>query len=493
MPSSRLSAHQRAITVVAAVVGFAGSVTVARASYVVGALPRHHLDRVAAAGPYRWLYAAGVALLVLAWLGLGRLVLDPAVTGMTRRLCLATTVMAMPLLVAAPVTSQDVWAYLGQANVAAHGLDPYSVGPIAVPGPYPDGVAHEWLHAPSPYGPLWMWICRLVVEVTDPHPWLGMFVLRGLAVLGVVATGIALVRLTRAVGGRPEVALWLALAGPFPLLMLIGAVHNDALLLALLVGGVAVAAGTESQRRALLVGAALIGAAAAIKVIALIALPFLPLVWMRYADPARSAAGTRPPSARRWAGAGAASAAVGVAVLLLLALVSGFGLGWVSQVGDGAVGVRWLSLTQQAGSVLHLVAPHQVADLPKDRYHLLHPLGLAFLALGLAALTLTARHRPPVRTLALAMLVFVVSSPAPRTWYLLWPLLFVAADRLSPRVAVAVAAASASIALWFPASVRPQPPQWLLLVLLVVLAALASAVTRPIRPVAPVAESLGQD
>jgi alpha-1,6-mannosyltransferase len=477
--SPRLSAAPTVTTVVAAIVGFAGSALVARASYVVGTLPRHHLDRTVATGPYRWTYEVGVALLVLAWLGLGRLVLDPAVTGMTRRVCWSAAAMTAPLLVTAPVTSQDVWAYLGQANVAAHGLDPYSVGPIAVPGPYSHAVAHEWLQAASPYGPVWMWVCRLVVQVTEPHPWAGMFVLRGLAVAGVVATGVALARLADAAGGRPEVALWLALAGPFPVLMLVGAVHNDAVMLAFLVGGVAVAATTASSRRALLLGAALVGAAAAIKVIALVALPILPLVWMRYADPARPESPTGHPSLRRWAAAGAASTAVGVVVVLLLGLLSGFGLGWVPHVGDGSVGVRWLSVPQQIGNVLHLLAPQHVADLPKDRYPLLHPLGLVLLALALTALLVTARSRPPVRTLALAMLVFVVSSPAPRTWYLLWPLVFVAVDRLSPRAVIAVAAASATLALWFPASVRPQPPEWLLLVLLVALAALASAMTRP--------------
>jgi alpha-1,6-mannosyltransferase len=474
MPSALLTRDPTRTTVVAAVLGAIGAGLVARASYVVGTLPRHHLDRAVATGPERWVYELGVALMVLAWLGLGRLVLDSAVTGMARRVSWAAAAMATPLLVAAPVTSQDVWAYLGQANVAAHGLNPYSVGPGAVPGPYPAAVAHEWLHSPSPYGPLWLWVCRLVVEVTDPHPWAGMFVLRALAVLGVVATGVALARLTRAAGGRPEVALWLALASPFSLLMLVGAVHNDAVMLALLVGGVAAAATTESVRRALLVGALMIGAAGAIKVTALVALPFLPLVWMRYADRSRHE-GPTPPSVRRWVTAGAASTAVGVAFVLLLGVASGYGLGWIPHVGDATIGVRWLSFTQQVGNVLHLVAPQHVADLPKDRYPLLHPLGLAFLGLALVALTLTARRRPPVRTLALAMLLIVLSSTAPRLWYLLWPLLFLVAERLSARAVVLLAAGASTLALWFPASVRPQPPEWLLLVLFAALAVLATA------------------
>jgi alpha-1,6-mannosyltransferase len=474
-----LTRRPTASTVTLAIVGVVGSGLVARASYVVGALPHHYIDREAATGPYRWPYEIGVGLLVLAWLGLGRLVLDHSVSRMTRRVSWAAGAMAAPLMVAAPVTSQDVWAYLGQANVAVHGLDPYATGPASAPGPYAHAVAHDWLHTGSPYGPLWLWICRIIVDLTEPHPWAGMFVIRVLAVLGIVATGIALVRLARATGARPEVALWLALAGPFPLLMLLGGLHNESVMLAFLVGGVAVAATSSSLRRALLLGALLVGAAAAIKVIALVALPFLPLVWWRYADPTRKVDPAPAPSLRRWVATGAVCSGVGVVVLLAIGLLSGLGLGWVTQVGDGSVGVSWLSATQQIGNVLHLLAPGRIADHPVDRYRWLHPLGLVLLALALAAVTLTARRRPPLRTLALATLLIVVSSPAPRTWYLLWPLVFLASDRLSPRVVVAVAAAEAAIALWFPASVNPQPPGWLLAVLFVAVAALGFAVAIP--------------
>jgi alpha-1,6-mannosyltransferase len=474
-----LARRPTASTVAIAVVGFAGASLVTRASYVVGTLPGHQLDHSAATGPYRWVYEIGVAAMVLAWLALGRLTLDPAVTGMTRRVCAAAAAMAAPLLVAAPVTSQDVWAYLGQANVAVHGLNPYAVGPGAVPGPYSAAVAHAYVDYASPYGPLWLGICRLVVTLTQPHPWAGMFVLRGLAVIGVLGTGAALARLARATGGRPEVALWLALAGPFPLLVLVGAVHNDSVMLALLVGGVAVAASTASLRRALLLGAALVGAAAAIKVIALVALPFLPLVWFRYADPARTRRPGRGPPLRRWAATATVSSAIGVAVVLLLGPLCGFGLGWVSHVGDGKIGVSWLSVPQQIGNLLHLVAPSHVADQVRDRYSLLHPIGLVFLALALLALTVTAYRRPPLRTLALAMLLITVSSPAPRLWYLMWPLIFLAAGRLTPRAVMALAAASATLALWFPASVQPQPPQWLLLVLFAGLTVLATAIAQP--------------
>jgi alpha-1,6-mannosyltransferase len=480
MPSSPLTRRPGASTAVIAGLGFVGSALIARASYVVGTVPGHHLDRSVATGPYRWPYEIGAALLVVAWLALGRLVLDRAVPSALRRVIVVGAAMAAPLLVAAPVTSQDVWAYLGQANVAAHGLDPYSVGPIAVPGALADSVAREWLATPAPYGPLWVWICRMVVEVTGEHPWAGMFVVRLVSCAGIVALGVALARLARATGGRPEVALWLALAGPFPLLMLLGGLHNDSVMLALLVGGVTVAASLPRLRRALVLAGVLVGAAAAIKVIALVALPFLPLFWFRYADPARADA-TRPaPTFRRWVSTGTVAVAVGVATLLAIGLVTGLGIGWIHYIGDGRVGGRWFSVPQQAGNVLHLLSPDHVADVPADRYPLTHPIGLVFLAVSVAAVTLTALRRPPERTLATVMLLIVVSSTAPRIWYFLWPLVFVAVivavDHRPRPLLIGTAAGATTLALWFPPSVRPQLPEWTLLAFFVPLAALVAVV-----------------
>jgi hypothetical protein len=115
------------------------------------------------------------------------------------------------------------------------------------------------------------------------------------------------------------------------------------------------------------------------------------------------------------------------------------------------------------------------------RYGLVHPLGLCLLALALGVAALTAGRRPPLQTLALVLLALVVTSPAPRAWYLLWPLLALAAERLSPRAVALVAGASATLALWLSPSVQPTPPTWLLGVLFVPLALVATlaARTRP--------------
>ncbi len=149
-------------------------------------------------------------------------------------------------------------------------------------------------------------------------------------------------------------------------------------------------------------------------------------------------------------------------------------------MGDGAIGGHWFSVPQQVGSLLHLVDPSHVSGSPVERYSTVHPIGLAFLVLSLAAVTVTALRRPPLQTMAMAYLLVVVSSTAPRVWYLLWPLVLVAvvvaAQRVPRRLLVGVAAGSATLALWFPPSVRPPLPEWALLALFVPLAVVCSLV-----------------
>jgi alpha-1,6-mannosyltransferase len=248
-------------------------------------------------------------------------------------------------------------------------------------------------------------------------------------------------------------------------------------MLGLLLCGVLIAATVPTLWRAVLLGAVLVGCAAAIKANALVVAPILPLVWQRYAAPATEPS-SGPIAVRRWVLAGGAAAAASVAVVILMGLVEGFGVGWAAHLDEARIGVQWLSLPQQVGNVAHVLSPDHVAELRRDRWNLVHPVGLAFTGCALVLLTLTARRRPPLRTLAWLMLVLVVGAPAPRPWYLLWPLVFLAADRVPVRVLVPVVAGVAAFSLWYPPSVRPPVPAWVLLVVFVPLLAATAAVAR---------------
>src|SRR5258705_75325 len=111
----------------------------------------------------------------------------------------------------------------------------------AVGGPLAVEVPGAWQHAPAPYGPVFLATASSVTEVTSMRIVAGVLAMRLLALLAVGAIVVLLPRLARACGTDPDRALWLAVLNPLVLLHLISGAHNDALMLALLVAGLALA------------------------------------------------------------------------------------------------------------------------------------------------------------------------------------------------------------------------------------------------------------
>ena len=66
-----------------------------------------------------------------------------------------------------------------------------------------------WVDTPAPYGPLFLGIGRAVATLTGDRVVTTVFVMRLLAVVGVLLTARYLPRLARAAGGRPAGAVWL--------------------------------------------------------------------------------------------------------------------------------------------------------------------------------------------------------------------------------------------------------------------------------------------
>lgn len=78
------------------------------------------------------MFYLGLALLVAAWVWLGREVLAGRTGDRTVLVCAGTWLM--PMLVSPPLFTRDVYAYLAQGAVALHGFDPYTAGPEVLPG-----------------------------------------------------------------------------------------------------------------------------------------------------------------------------------------------------------------------------------------------------------------------------------------------------------------------------------------------------------------------
>ncbi|PRC49278.1 hypothetical protein C6A85_75560, partial [Mycobacterium sp. ITM-2017-0098] len=70
----------------------------------------------------------GAVMMALAWLMLGRFTLGSR--KMTRSQLDHTLLLwALPLLIAPPMYSKDVYSYLAQSEISLQGSDPYKVGP----------------------------------------------------------------------------------------------------------------------------------------------------------------------------------------------------------------------------------------------------------------------------------------------------------------------------------------------------------------------------
>ena len=371
-------------------VGTLGSALVALGGWGSGALP----PGWESFGPGTPLVVVGVLLLGAAWWRLR--------DGGLR----AAVLWAAPLLLAPPLMSRDVYAYVGQAALVVEGLDPYSEGPGALDGPLVDGIDEVWRDTPSPYGPLWLMLAALVVRITGDSLLPALVGMRLLAVLGLVLAGWALRRL----GG--DRALWLGVANPLVLLHLVAGAHNEALMLGLMLAGLAAAS--------LPLAAVLITAGALVKLPALAALGFL--VMARPGWPARVRAGL--------VAAGACGVTAAVRSLDL-------GWGWLGTLDTGRARPSLFSPMTGLGVLL------PGGDATLDAVLVV---GLLVAAGVVAALLWRTPARGRVGAGGLALLAVAVLLPVVQPWYVLWGVLPLAAVA-RPRLAAGLGAGCLVLAL----------------------------------------------
>jgi len=198
------------------------------------------------------------------------------------------------------------------------------VAAFGVDDPLVRSIPTIWRDIGAPYGPLFLLLGRGVTAVSGDDVLLGMYAHRALALLGLAGIVWALPRLARRCRLDAGLVLWLGAANPLVLFHLVSGMHNESLMLALMLIGIEVGlrAGPSVLDPRLLAGAVLITGASAVKLPALLALGFLGVTWARRraepgpprrarsAGPAASAAGCRcPPTSVSSAGSSASSPA----------------------------------------------------------------------------------------------------------------------------------------------------------------------------------------
>lgn len=405
----------------------------------------------------------GICLLVLAWLWVGKMLrsrgaVAPAPT--PAQLARTAVMWAVPLALAPPLFSRDVYSYLAQSATLARGLDPYVLGPaeaLGVDDPLTRSIPTIWRDTPAPYGPLFLILGRGITALSGNDVVLGIFEYRVLAVAGLGLILWSLPKLARRCGLDTGLAMWLGAANPLVLFHLVSGIHNEALMVGLMLAGfeVGLRTGERLLDSNLLAGALLIVAASAIKLPALLALGFLGMEWARRRGELRGDRGGEQRGGRIIDVARVAGlfALLTVVCYLPMSLGTGVGIGFLETLNIPQLIRSWMSITTDLGMVggqLGIVArfgDHTDAVLAVSRN-----IGLAASAvLVLMLLFAVLRGRvEPITGMGTGLGAVVLLGPVVHPWYLLWAAIPLAATRGLPRYRRAALAASAVLALLVP-------------------------------------------
>lgn len=392
----------------------------------------------------------GAVMMTLAWLMLGRFALGKR--QMSRGELDRTLLLWMlPLLIAPPMYSKDVYSYLAQSQISLEGLDPYKVGPASGLGlghVFTLSVPSVWRETPAPYGPLFLWIGRGISALTGENIVAAVLCHRLVVLAGVAMIVWATPRLARRCGVAEVSALWLGVANPLLLMHLVAGIHNEALMLGLmLIGAEFALRGIEAPRlwptswrrlgpdweplSMLLAGSVLITLSSQVKLPSLLALGFVTMA-LAYRCGA---------NLRAFLLAGGGMGALSLAVMGLVGWASGLGFGWVFTLGTANVVRSWMSpptllalATGQAGILLGL-GDHTTAVLALTRF-----IGVLIIMVLVTWLLLAVfRGRlHPIGGLGVALGICVLLFPVVQPWYLLWPIIPLACWATRPGFRVAV-------------------------------------------------------
>jgi alpha-1,6-mannosyltransferase len=381
----------------------------------------------------------GAVMMALAWLMLGRFALGRRRMSrgdLDRTLLLWT----LPLLLAPPMYSKDVYSYLAQSQISLEGLDPYRVGPASGLGlshVFTLSVPTLWRDTPAPYGPLFLWIGRGISALTGENIVAAVLCHRIVVLIGVGLIVWATPRLARRCGVAEVSALWLGAANPLLIMHLVAGVHNEALMLGLMLAGAEFALrGIDAPRLwptswrilgpdweplgMLLAGSILIILSSQVKLPSLLALGFVAMAL------ARRCGG----NLRALLLVGTGMTALTVAVIGIVGWASGLGFGWIYTLGTANVVRSWMSPptllalgTGQVGILLGL-GDHTTAVLALTR-----GIGVLIIMVMVVWLLLAVfRGRlHPIGGLGVALGVTVLLFPVVQPWYLLWAIIPLAA------------------------------------------------------------------
>lgn len=387
----------------------------------------------------------GVVLMIVAWVRLGRATLAGRTT--LRELRWVVPAWTAPLLLSAPMFSRDAYSYLAQGALLRDGFDPYAVGPVANPGILLDNVSNVWTTTTAPYGPLFLLLGEAITSITGDNVIAGTMLLRITMLPGLALMMWAVPKLATHMGGKPTVALWLAVLNPLVLIHLIGGVHNELLMVGLMTAGIVLV-----LEHSHVGGVALVAVAVAIKATAGLALPFMVWIWMIH-DRDRAIAENRKPLSPLTSFVKTAGTGAGVfgTVFVVSSVIAGVGIGWLTALSGSAKIINWLSLPTILAHLV-TVSTSWFLDLRLgpvlEVTRMLCVIALAVVIVG--AWWLCRRtERDAITGIVIALVAIVVLSPAALPWYYSWPLALAAGFALSTRTLMVLVGLSTWLMLVF--------------------------------------------
>ncbi|RCW40414.1 alpha-1,6-mannosyltransferase [Halopolyspora algeriensis] len=392
---------------------------------------------------FAWL---GMLMLVAGWLWLGKLSWPGRARMISRAQFDRTVVMwALPLAIAPPLFSRDMYAYLAQSEIAARGIDPYVLGPAAALGvdhPFTANVPNIWRDTPAPYGPGFLMLGRIIATIVGDNVVAGVLLWRAVMLAGLALAVWAISRLARRCGIQPVSALWLSVANPLVLFHVVSGMHNEALLMGIMLAGIELGLRWR-HLLGTIVAAIVIVIAGAIKPPAFVALGFFGIYLVhrrggKYSDLVRVAL---------------LLTVIFLAAMTVITVASGWGLGWLetfdvpNRIKTWLAPVTALGMTGAGIGMILGLGNHTEAMLVITKF-----VGYGISAVVcLRLLWVSFRGRiEPLAGLGITLGAVALLGPVLHPWYLLWALPPLALSTGNNRFRIAAAAISAFVALVVP-------------------------------------------
>ena len=397
----------------------------------------------------------GMVVVTLCWLLLAPYVLGRdargRISGRIDRATLDRVIAswALPLALAPPMFSKDVYSYLAQGAIGNTLSDPYALGPVSALGsthPLTINVPDIWRDTPNQYGPLFLGVQKVIHAITGDDVVTGTVLHRVVAVIGILMLGWAVPRLAEYCGVSDVAALWLAVANPLVLFHLVSGIHSESLMMGLLAIGLVLALRAVDSPAPgwrpvamFVVGTVLVTGSALVKLPTVVALGFVGMAL-----------------ARRWGAGWVATVRAALVMLLISGVttvvamgVTSSGIGWITKLGAATSLRSWLSPPTALGVIVGGIG--QYLGLGDHTEQILVMVQTAALLVAVAftvrmLFAVQAGRINPVGGLGMSMVAIVLCFPVMHPWYLLWALVPLAAWASSMRFRVPVVVASAVLA-----------------------------------------------